>query len=379
MSGSRTPEGDYTITNNYTTNQYAEIGRQMGLTPEEVSHHLEIVKRLDPKPGMKYSPDRSTYIIPDVFVVKEGDDFKIILNDDGLPKLRISPTYKRMLDDKETNSQETRDYVKDKLRSALARAPQRDLADHLDAAAARHLHVEQDDVGLGGEHQPHGVLHRRGVAAHLGPQDVAQHRQRPRQVVADDVALAADLADAVRRAAHRTGFDLGTGGRLDPTHGALGPASTRLVATRDVGDLAVIISSDPVISVWRSHVRPKISKFVKTTAWISAPSSSRPMPGIRNRCVGLWTSRKRRWRQPSRKLDSFDSPPRGWYSIGNCSIRTFSLAARMTISEANSIPVVRRSSWGRISRRKPRMPQWASLTPVLKKTLRMPVRIGLPT
>ena len=42
-----------------------------------------------------------------------------------------------------------------------------------------------------------------------------------------------------------------------------------------------------------------------------------PRPGSMNRCVGLWTSRKRRWRQPSRKLESFDSPPRGWYSIGN--------------------------------------------------------------
>ena len=98
-----------------------------------------------------------------------------------------------------------------------------------------------------------------------------------------------------------------------------------------------------------------------------------------NRWVGLWTSRKRRWRQPSRKLDSFDSPPRGWYSIGNSAIRSFSFDARMTISEANSMPVVRRSRIGRMSRRKPRMPQWASLTPVLKKALRMPVRIGLPT
>ena len=86
------------------SHQYPEIGRQMGLTPEEVSHHLEIIKRLDPKPGLKYSPDRSTYVIPDVFVVKEGDDYKIVLNDDGLPKLRISPTYKRMLDDKEPGS-----------------------------------------------------------------------------------------------------------------------------------------------------------------------------------------------------------------------------------------------------------------------------------
>jgi len=101
------------------SHQYAEIGRQMNLTPDEVSHHLEIIRRLDPKPGLKYSPDRSTYIIPDVFVVKEGEDYRILLNDDGLPKLRISPTYKRMLDGKEPGSEETRNYVKEKLRSAL--------------------------------------------------------------------------------------------------------------------------------------------------------------------------------------------------------------------------------------------------------------------
>jgi RNA polymerase sigma-54 factor len=101
------------------SHQYLEIGRQMNLTPEEVSHHLEIIQHLDPKPGLKYSPDRSTYIVPDVFIVKEGDDYKVLLNDDGLPKLRISPTYKKMLDHKEDGSEETRNYVKDKLRSAL--------------------------------------------------------------------------------------------------------------------------------------------------------------------------------------------------------------------------------------------------------------------
>jgi RNA polymerase sigma-54 factor len=101
------------------SHQYPEIGRQMSLSPEEVSHHLEIIRGLDPKPGLKYSPDRSTYVIPDVFVVKEGDEYKIILNDDGLPKLRISPTYRRMLEIKDSGSEETRNYVKEKLRSAL--------------------------------------------------------------------------------------------------------------------------------------------------------------------------------------------------------------------------------------------------------------------
>jgi len=101
------------------SHQYGEIAKQMGLSPEEVSSHLEIIRHLDPKPGLKYCPERSTYILPDVFVVKEGDDYKIVLNDDGLPKLRISPTYKRMLDKREAGAEETRNYVKDKLRSAL--------------------------------------------------------------------------------------------------------------------------------------------------------------------------------------------------------------------------------------------------------------------
>ncbi len=102
------------------------------------------------------------------------------------------------------------------------------------------------------------------------------------------------------------------------------------------------------------------------------------VPGTMNRCVGECTSKKRRWRQPSLKLDSFDSPPRGWYSIGNSAIFSFSLEALITISEANSMPVVRRSSRGSTSVRKARMPQWASLTPVRKNRLSSPVRIGLP-
>ena len=107
---------------------------------------------------------------------------------------------------------------------------------------------------------------------------------------------------------------------------------------------------------------------------ISEPRTVIARPGSRNRWLGLWTSRKRRWRQPSRRLDSFDSPPRGRYSIGNSAIFRFSLAARMTISDANSMPVVRRSRRGSTSRRRARIPQWASLTPVWKNVLRIPVR-----
>ena len=140
----------------------------------------------------------------------------------------------------------------------------------------------------------------------------------------------------------------------------------------------MIVRRAPAISVCRSQERPKMWICHSTKRLISAPRPAMIAPGRMNRCVGEWTSRKRRWRQPSRHDDSLDSPPRGWYSIGNSAIRSFSFDARITISDANSIPVVRRSSRGRMSRRSARIPQCASETPVLKKTLRMPVSTGLP-
>jgi RNA polymerase sigma-54 factor len=161
------------------THQYPEIGRQMGLSPDEVSHHLEIIRRLDPKPGMKYCPDRSTYVIPDVFVVKEGDDFKILLNDDGLPKLRISPTYKRMLDVKEPGSEETRNYVKDKLRSALW------LLKSVDQRQRTIYKVADSIVKHQRGFLEHGIAHLRPLVLRDVANDIGMHESTVSRVVAN--------------------------------------------------------------------------------------------------------------------------------------------------------------------------------------------------
>jgi RNA polymerase sigma-54 factor len=161
------------------THQYPEIGRQMGLTPDEVSHHLEIIRRLDPKPGMKYCPDRSTYVIPDVFVVKEGDDFKILLNDDGLPKLRISPTYKRMLDGKEPGSEETRNYVKEKLRSALW------LLKSVDQRQRTIYKVSDSIVKHQRGFLEHGIAHLRPLVLRDVANDIGMHESTVSRVVAN--------------------------------------------------------------------------------------------------------------------------------------------------------------------------------------------------
>jgi RNA polymerase sigma-54 factor len=161
------------------SHQYPEISRQMGLTPEEVSEHLEIIRRLDPKPGLKYSPDSSTYIVPDVFVVKEGEDYKIILNDEGLPKLRISPTYKRMLDVREPGSEETRSYVKDKLRSALWLLKSVDQRQRTIYKVAESI-VKHQRGFLDG-----GVQHLRPLVLRDVAQDIGMHESTVSRVVAN--------------------------------------------------------------------------------------------------------------------------------------------------------------------------------------------------
>jgi len=161
------------------THQYPEIGRQMGLTPDEVSHHLEIIRRLDPKPGIKYSPEASTYIVPDVFVVKEGDEYKILLNDDGLPKLRISPTYRRMLDGKEPGSEETRNYVKEKLRSALW------LLKSVDQRQRTIYKVSDSIVKHQRGFLDHGIAHLRPLVLRDVANDIGMHESTVSRVVAN--------------------------------------------------------------------------------------------------------------------------------------------------------------------------------------------------
>jgi RNA polymerase sigma-54 factor len=96
-----------------------ELARQLGLETEEIKAHIELIKHLDPKPGSRYSPTESQYVIPDVYIIRTDEGYKATLNEDGLPQLRISPVYRRLLDKGGETSDETRAYVKDKFRSAL--------------------------------------------------------------------------------------------------------------------------------------------------------------------------------------------------------------------------------------------------------------------
>ena len=102
--------------------KFKDLAEALGCTMVELGHHLEIVKHLDPRPGQRYNTESSRYVIPDVYVVKLDNDYKVILNEEGLPRLHVSSFYRRMAggttDGAPVGSQE-KNWAKEKVRSAF--------------------------------------------------------------------------------------------------------------------------------------------------------------------------------------------------------------------------------------------------------------------
>ncbi|SRR5579875_262754 len=97
--------------------RYAEVARLENVSLETVNQALKVISLLEPKPGRDYGDSKPAYIIPDVFIRKQNDDYVVLLNEDAIPRLRISPYYQRVLNDDQI-SEETRRYLHERLRSA---------------------------------------------------------------------------------------------------------------------------------------------------------------------------------------------------------------------------------------------------------------------
>jgi RNA polymerase sigma-54 factor len=98
---------------------YRGIGRIEGATIEEVAVAAAVVATLEPRPGRLFAEEEPIYITPDIFVHKLGDEYHVVLNEDGMPKLKVSTAYRNVMANKDPGSKETRDYVREKLRGAV--------------------------------------------------------------------------------------------------------------------------------------------------------------------------------------------------------------------------------------------------------------------
>lgn len=98
---------------------FRNLARVLGVPIEDVSAAAKRIGMLEPRPGRAFGGDDPVYITPDIFVYKLDDDFHIVLNEDGLPKLRINNLYRQVMSGGDATPKDTKEYVSEKLRSAL--------------------------------------------------------------------------------------------------------------------------------------------------------------------------------------------------------------------------------------------------------------------
>ncbi len=98
---------------------FAQLAKVLGRPLHEIKTHLEVIKQLEPAPGRKYSQEKTFYVVPDIIVTKEDDELIVGLNDEGLPRLRISSYYRKLLAKAAKENVEAYQFLKDKLKKAL--------------------------------------------------------------------------------------------------------------------------------------------------------------------------------------------------------------------------------------------------------------------
>jgi RNA polymerase sigma-54 factor len=104
---------------NLETKRYRVIAADLNISLEKVIEAAQAISQLELRPGRPFNDKEPLYITPDIHVFKTGNDYKVVLNGDGLHKLRISPFYLKALYDKNFASPLTKEYIKDKMRSAI--------------------------------------------------------------------------------------------------------------------------------------------------------------------------------------------------------------------------------------------------------------------
>ncbi|MCX6119768.1 MAG: RNA polymerase factor sigma-54, partial [Proteobacteria bacterium] len=100
---------------------YSAIAKALKIPLEKVFENVAVIAGLEPIPGRQFSADATQYIIPDVYVFKMGGEWVVSMNEDGLPRLKISPFYKKMLKEKDLALQgktNDKEYLKDKIKTA---------------------------------------------------------------------------------------------------------------------------------------------------------------------------------------------------------------------------------------------------------------------
>jgi RNA polymerase sigma-54 factor len=101
------------------TRQYRELAKVLARPPEHIEIAVKAIKRLNPRPGLRYSGPGARMVEPDVHFIKDGDQWVIQMNDEDVPQLRLNAQYRKMLDRDNGATKDVRDYVRERYTSAI--------------------------------------------------------------------------------------------------------------------------------------------------------------------------------------------------------------------------------------------------------------------
>lgn len=149
--------------------RYEQIAKALSVSLAEVISAVAIIRGFEPKPGRLYTDDQTIYISPDVYVFRAGDGYEIVLNEDGLPKLRVNSYYKEMLSSRDNLSEGARAYIQEKLKSAAW------LIKSIHQRQRTIYRVTESLVKFQGEFLDKGVTHLRPLVLRDVAEDIQMH------------------------------------------------------------------------------------------------------------------------------------------------------------------------------------------------------------
>jgi RNA polymerase sigma-54 factor len=130
-------------------NQLKEVARALNRPIEVVKRALDVIKKLDPRPGLRYNKTEPRLVEPDVYFRKADGIWQVFLNEDDMPQLRLSPTYRRLLA-RDAADRDVRNYVKERFTAAIQ------LLKNIEQRKHTILRVCQSIIARQGEFLDHG-------------------------------------------------------------------------------------------------------------------------------------------------------------------------------------------------------------------------------
>jgi RNA polymerase sigma-54 factor len=149
--------------------RYERLAKDLNVSIEEIADAAHLIASLEPKPSRGFEQDEVRTVLPDVFVEKVSGEWLIYLNDDGVPRLRVSSLYRRMAGQEGAAEEEARQYLQEKVRAATW------LIKSIQQRQQTLMKVTQSIFKFQEEFLDHGVSHLKPMVLRDVAEDIHMH------------------------------------------------------------------------------------------------------------------------------------------------------------------------------------------------------------